>query len=224
MGGTGSGKSSLVSLICRLYDVDRDAVSVGGQDVRSYDLESLRQQVAVVPQKNVLFSGTILDNLRWGKEDATEEECAEACRQACADEFIQRLPDGYHTWIEQGAPTSPAGRSSGCASPGPCSSTPKILILVDSTSAVDTATDAKIRQAFAQKIPRHHQAHRGPADHQRPGRRPHPGAGRQRPSAGLTPTRPSWPQTLSTRRSTQPRPAAATSTLWTPTEKGRNPL
>ena len=153
MGGTGSGKSSLVSLICRLYDVDRDAVSVGGQDVRSYDLESLRQQVAVVLQKNVLFSGTILDNLRWGKEDATEEECAEACRQACADEFIQRLPDGYHTWIEQGGTNVSGGQKQRLCIARALLKHPKILILVDSTSAVDTATDAKIRQAFAEKIP-----------------------------------------------------------------------
>ncbi len=150
---TGSGKSSLVSLICRLYDVDRGAVSVGGQDVRSYDLESLRQQVAVVLQKNVLFSGTILDNLRWGKEDATEEECAEACRQACADEFIQRLPDGYHTWIEQGGTNVSGGQKQRLCIARALLKHPKILILDDSTSAVDTATDAKIRQAFAEKIP-----------------------------------------------------------------------
>ena len=153
MGGTGSGKSSLVSLICRLYDVDRGAVSVSGRDVRSYDLESLRQQVAVVLQKNVLFSGTILDNLRWGKEDATEEECAEACRQACADEFIQRLPDGYHTWIEQGGTNVSGGQKQRLCIARALLKHPKILILDDSTSAVDTATDAKIRQAFAQKIP-----------------------------------------------------------------------
>ena len=153
VGGTGSGKSSLVSLICRLYDVDRGAVSVGGQDVRSYDLESLRQQVAVVLQKNVLFSGTILDNLRWGKEDATEEECAEACRQACADEFIQRLPDGYHTWIEQGGTNVSGGQKQRLCIARALLKHPKILILDNSTSAVDTATDAKIRQAFAEKIP-----------------------------------------------------------------------
>ena len=153
VGGTGSGKSSLVSLICRLYDVDRGAVSVGGQDVRSYDLESLRQQVAVVLQKNVLFSGTILDNLRWGKEDATEEECAQACRLACADEFIQRLPDGYHTWIEQGGTNVSGGQKQRLCIARALLKHPKILILDDSTSAVDTATDAKIRQAFAQKIP-----------------------------------------------------------------------
>lgn len=153
VGGTGSGKSSLVSLICRLYDVDRGAVSVGGQDVRSYDLESLRQQVAVVLQKNVLFSGTILDNLRWGKEDATEEECAEVCRQACADEFIQRLPDGYHTWIEQGGTNVSGGQKQRLCIARALLKHPKILILDDSTSAVDTATDAKIHQAFAEKIP-----------------------------------------------------------------------
>lgn len=128
-------------------------MSVGGQDVRSYDLESLRQQVAVVLQKNVLFSGTILDNLRWGKEDATEEECAEACRLACADEFIQRLPDGYHTWIEQGGTNVSGGQKQRLCIARALLKHPKILILDDSTSAVDTATDAKIRQAFAQKIP-----------------------------------------------------------------------
>ena len=128
-------------------------MSVGGQDVRSYDLESLRQQVAVVLQKNVLFSGTILDNLRWGKEDATEEECAEVCRQACADEFIQRLPDGYHTWIEQGGTNVSGGQKQRLCIARALLKHPKILILDDSTSAVDTATDAKIRQAFAQKIP-----------------------------------------------------------------------
>jgi len=133
--------------------VDRGAVSVGGQDVRSYDLESLRQQVAVVLQKNVLFSGTILDNLRWGKEDATEEECAQACRLACADEFIQRLPDGYHTWIEQGGTNVSGGQKQRLCIARALLKHPKILILDDSTSAVDTATDAKIRQAFAQKIP-----------------------------------------------------------------------
>ena len=128
-------------------------MSVGGQDVRSYDLESLRQQVAVVLQKNVLFSGTILDNLRWGKEDATEEECAEVCRQACADEFIQRLPDGYHTWIEQGGTNVSGGQKQRLCIARALLKHPKILILDDSTSAVDTATDAKIRQAFAEKIP-----------------------------------------------------------------------
>lgn len=153
MGGTGSGKSSLVSLICRLYDVDRGAVSVGGQDVRSYDLESLRQQVAVVLQKNVLFSGTILDNLRWGKEDATEEECAEVCRQACADEFIQRLPDGYHTWIEQGGTNVSGGQKQRLCIARAVLRKPKILILDDSTSAVDTATDAKIRGALKTALP-----------------------------------------------------------------------
>lgn len=150
MGSTGSGKSSLVSLICRLYDVDRGAVSVGGQDVRSYDLESLRQQVAVVLQKNVLFSGTILDNLRWGKEDATEEECAEACRQACADEFIQRLPDGYHTWIEQGGTNVSGGQKQRLCIARTLLKRPKILIFDDSTSAVDTATEGKIRTALAE--------------------------------------------------------------------------
>lgn len=153
VGGTGSGKSSLVSLICRLYDVDRGAVSVGGQDVRSYDLESLRQQVAVVLQKNVLFSGTILDNLRWGKEDATEEECAEVCRQACADEFIQRLPDGYHTWIEQGGTNVSGGQKQRLCIARAVLKAPKVLILDDSTSAVDTATDGAIRQGLRSTLP-----------------------------------------------------------------------
>lgn len=120
IGGTGSGKSSLVSLISRLYDVDSGSVCVGGKDVRSYDTTVLRSQVAAVLQKNVLFSGTILDNLRWGKEDATEEECAEACRLACADEFIERFPDGYHTWIEQGGSNDPEGRNRDSVLPGHC--------------------------------------------------------------------------------------------------------
>ena len=120
IGGTGSGKSSLVNLVCRLYDVDEGCVKVGGLDVREYDMEALRNQVSVVLQKNTLFSGTILDNLRWGNPEATDEECVEACRAACADEFIDRFPDGYHTRIERAAATCPAARSSDCASPGPC--------------------------------------------------------------------------------------------------------
>ena len=120
IGGTGSAKTSLVSLISRLYDVTAGQVLVGGRDVREYDLESLRDQVSVVLQKNVLFSGTILENLRWGDENASLEECKRACRLACADEFIEKMPDGYDTYLEQGAPTSPAGSASGCASPGPC--------------------------------------------------------------------------------------------------------
>ena len=153
IGGTGCGKSSLVNLISRLYDVTGGAVKVGGKDVRSYDLEELRNQVAVVLQKNVLFSGTILDNLRWGKEDATLEECQEVCRQACADEFIQRFPDGYNTWIEQGGNNVSGGQKQRLCIARALLKKPKVLILDDSTSAVDTATDAKIRQSFAQHIP-----------------------------------------------------------------------
>lgn len=153
IGGTGCGKSSLVNLISRLYDVDEGSVCVGGKDVRMYDMEALRNQVAVVLQKNVLFSGTILDNLRWGKEDATEEECKEACRQACADEFIERFPDQYHTWIEQGGSNVSGGQKQRLCIARALLKKPKILILDDSTSAVDTATDAKIRDAFAHTIP-----------------------------------------------------------------------
>ena len=153
IGGTGSGKSSLVSLVCRLYDVDNGSVCVGGKDVRSYDTQTLRNQVAVVLQKNVLFSGTILENLRWGKEDATESECAEACRQACADEFIEGFPDRYNTWIEQGGSNVSGGQKQRLCIARALLKKPKILILDDSTSAVDTATDAKIRAAFAKKIP-----------------------------------------------------------------------
>ena len=153
IGGTGCGKSSLVSLISRLYDVDSGSVCVGGRDVRDYDIEALRNQVAVVLQKNVLFSGTILDNLRWGKEDATEAECAEACRLACADEFIERFPDGYNTWIEQGGSNVSGGQKQRLCIARALLKKPKVLILDDSTSAVDTATDAKIREAFAKKIP-----------------------------------------------------------------------
>ena len=153
IGGTGCGKSSLVNLISRLYDVDEGSVKVGGIDVRDYDLETLRNQVSVVLQKNVLFSGTILDNLRWGKEDATEEECRQACEQACADEFIERFPDGYNTWIEQGGSNVSGGQKQRLCIARALLKKPKILILDDSTSAVDTATDAKIREAFAKKIP-----------------------------------------------------------------------
>lgn len=153
IGGTGCGKSSFVSLISRLYDVTEGSVCVGGQDVRSYDMEALREQVAVVLQKNVLFSGTILDNLRWGKEDATEEECIEACRLACADEFIQSLPDKYNTWIEQGGSNVSGGQKQRLCIARALLKNPKILILDDSTSAVDTATDARIRQAFSTRIP-----------------------------------------------------------------------
>ena len=153
IGGTGSAKTSLVSLISRLYDVTRGRVLVGGRDVREYDMEALRNQVAVVLQKNVLFSGTILDNLRWGDENATLEDCQRACRLACADEFIQRLPDGYDTYIEQGGTNVSGGQRQRLCIARALLKKPKILILDDSTSAVDTATDARIRQAFAQEIP-----------------------------------------------------------------------
>ena len=153
IGGTGSGKSSLVNLICRLYDVDEGCVKVGGLDVREYDMEALRNQVSVVLQKNTLFSGTILDNLRWGNPEATDEECMEACRAACADEFIDRFPDGYHTRIERGGNNVSGGQKQRLCIARALLKKPKVLILDDSTSAVDTATDAKIRKAFAEKIP-----------------------------------------------------------------------
>lgn len=153
IGGTGVGKSSLVNLISRLYDVSDGSVQVGGIDVRRYDMETLRDQVAVVLQKNVLFSGTILDNLRWGKENATEEECREACRLACADEFIEKFPDGYETYIDQGGTNVSGGQKQRLCIARALLKKPKILILDDSTSAVDTATDARIREAFTQKIP-----------------------------------------------------------------------
>lgn len=153
IGGTGSGKSSLVNLICRLYDTDKGSVKVGGVDVRRYDMETLRNQVSVVLQKNTLFSGTILDNLRWGNPDATEEECKEACRAACADEFIDRFPDGYNTRIERGGNNVSGGQKQRLCIARALLKKPKVLILDDSTSAVDTATDAKIRAAFARKIP-----------------------------------------------------------------------
>lgn len=153
IGGTGCGKSSLVSLISRLYDVTAGSVCVGGRDVREYDMEVLRDNVAVVLQKNVLFSGTILENLRWGKEDATEEECREACVQACADDFIQQFPERYNTHIEQGGTNVSGGQKQRLCIARALLKKPKILILDDSTSAVDTATDAKIRKAFAESIP-----------------------------------------------------------------------
>ena len=151
IGGTGCGKSTFVNLISRLYDVKPDggSVCVGGHDVRDY----IRNEVAVVLQKNVLFSGTILDNLRWGKADATENECREVCELACADEFIDRMPDGYNTWIEQGGSNVSGGQKQRLCIARALLKSPKVLILDDSTSAVDTATDAKIRQAFATKIP-----------------------------------------------------------------------
>ncbi|MBD5506179.1 MAG: ABC transporter ATP-binding protein [Lachnospiraceae bacterium] len=153
LGGTGSSKTSLVNLISRLYDVSAGSVMVGGRDVREYDMESLRNQVAVVLQKNVLFSGTILDNLRWGDANATEEECKRVCRLACADEFIEKLPEGYNTYIEQGGTNVSGGQKQRLCIARALLKKPKILILDDSTSAVDTATDARIRKAFAEEIP-----------------------------------------------------------------------
>ena len=153
IGGTGCGKSSFVSLISRLYDVSSGSVCVGGKDVREYDMDALRNQVAVVLQKNVLFSGTILDNLRWGDENATYEQCVEACKQACADEFIERMPDKYDTWIEQGGTNVSGGQRQRLCIARALLKKPKVLILDDSTSAVDTATDARIKRAFAEKIP-----------------------------------------------------------------------
>ena len=153
IGGTGCGKSSLVNLICRLYDVDEGAVCVGGVDVRNYDTEVLRNQVSVVLQKNTLFSGTILDNLRWGNPYATEEECKRACEAASADEFIDRMPDGYHTVITRGGSNVSGGQKQRLCIARALLKKPKILILDDSTSAVDTATDAKIRAALAKEIP-----------------------------------------------------------------------
>ena len=153
IGGTGSAKSSLVNLISRLYDVTDGSVKVGGRDVREYDIETLRNEVSVVLQKNVLFSGTILDNLRWGDKDATEEECKRACRLACADEFIDRFPDGYNTYIEQGGSNVSGGQKQRLCIARALLKKPKIIIFDDSTSAVDTATDAKIRKALATEIP-----------------------------------------------------------------------
>ena len=153
VGGTGSSKTSLVNLIGRLYDVNEGSVKVGGKDVRSYDIETLRDEVAVVLQKNVLFSGSILDNLRWGNENATEEECINACKLACADDFIKAFPDGYNTKIEQGGTNVSGGQKQRICIARALLKKPKILILDDSTSAVDTATDARIRKAFDEKIP-----------------------------------------------------------------------
>lgn len=153
IGGTGSAKTSLVNLISRLYDVTEGEVLVGGRNVKEYDMEALRNQVSVVLQNNVLFSGSILDNLRWGNKEATDEECKEACRLACADEFIQRFPDGYHTHIEQGGTNVSGGQKQRLCIARALLKNPKILILDDSTSAVDTATDAKIRRAFREEIP-----------------------------------------------------------------------
>ena len=153
IGGTGSAKSSLVQLIPRLYDAETGTVSVGGVDVRDYDLNVLRREVSMVLQKNVLFSGTILDNLRWGNENASEEECIRMAKLACADEFIERFPDKYNTWIEQGGSNVSGGQKQRLTIARALLRKPKILILDDSTSAVDTATDAKIRKAFREEIP-----------------------------------------------------------------------
>ena len=153
IGGTGSAKSSLVNLISRLYDVQEGAVKVGGLDVRKYDMEALRNQVSVVLQKNVLFSGTIFENLRWGDKTASDEECIRACKLACADEFIERFPERYNTYIEQGGNNVSGGQKQRLCIARALLKKPKILILDDSTSAVDTATDAKIRKAFATEIP-----------------------------------------------------------------------
>ena len=153
IGGTGSAKSSLVNLISRLYDVTSGELLVGGRNVKEYDMEALRNQVSVVLQKNVLFSGSILDNLRWGDKNATEEECIRVCELACADEFIQKMPDKYNTHIEQGGSNVSGGQKQRLCIARALLKKPKILILDDSTSAVDTATDAKIRKAFAEEIP-----------------------------------------------------------------------
>ena len=153
IGGTGSAKSSLVQLIPRLYDVSGGTVRVGGVDVRDYDLDVLRHDVSMVLQKNVLFSGTILDNLRWGNENATEEECIEACKLACADEFIERFPDKYNTWIEQGGSNVSGGQKQRLTIARALLRNPKVLILDDSTSAVDTATERKIRERLAEYLP-----------------------------------------------------------------------
>ena len=142
-----------MNLISRLYDVNEGTVYVGGKDVRNYDLETLRNEVSVVLQKNVLFSGTILENLRWGDENATEEECIRACRLACADEFIEKMPGKYNTYIEQGGSNVSGGQKQRLCIARALLKKPKVLILDDSTSAVDTATDAKIRKAFATEIP-----------------------------------------------------------------------
>lgn len=153
IGGTGSAKSSLVQLIPRLYDAETGTVSVGGVDVRDYDLDVLRHEVSMVLQKNVLFSGTILDNLRWGSENASEEECIRVAKLACADEFIERFPDKYNTWIEQGGSNVSGGQKQRLTIARALLRKPKVLILDDSTSAVDTATDTKIRKAFREEIP-----------------------------------------------------------------------
>ena len=153
IGGTGSGKSSLINLVSRLYDVSKGSVMVGGKDVRTYDLESLRNNVAVVLQKNVLFSGSVLDNLRWGDENATLEQCQEACRVACADEFINEMPDGYNTHIEQGGANVSGGQRQRLCIARALLKRPKVMVLDDSTSACDNATDARIRAALRESLP-----------------------------------------------------------------------
>ena len=153
IGGTGSSKSSLVNLISRLYDTDTGSVIVGGHDVREYDMDTLRNKVAVVLQQNVLFSGTILENLRWGDKNATTDECIEACKMACADDFIDSFPDKYNTYIEQGGTNVSGGQKQRLCIARALLKKPRILILDDSTSAVDTATDSKIRAALAKTIP-----------------------------------------------------------------------
>jgi ATP-binding cassette subfamily B protein len=153
IGGTGSGKSSLINLVSRLYDVSKGSVMVGGKDVRTYDLESLRNNVAVVLQKNVLFSGSVLDNLRWGDENATLEQCQEACRVACADEFIREMPDGYNTHIEQGGANVSGGQRQRLCIARALLKRPKVMVLDDSTSACDNTTDARIRAALRESLP-----------------------------------------------------------------------
>ena len=153
IGGTGSAKSTLVNLIARLYDATEGRVRVGGVDVRDYDLDTLRKQVAMVLQKNVLFSGTIAENLRWGDPDATDEEVREAARLACADEFVDTFPKGYDTWIEQGGTNVSGGQKQRLCIARALLRRPKVLILDDSTSAVDTKTDAKIREGLASYLP-----------------------------------------------------------------------
>ena len=153
LGATGSGKTSLVNLINRMYDVTSGTLEVGGQDVRNYDLEAFRDAVSVVLQKNELFSGTVEENLRWGKSDASLEDCRRACRLACADEFIEKLPDGYQTKVERGGANFSGGQKQRLCIARALMKNPKILILDDSTSAVDTATDARIRKAFKEEVP-----------------------------------------------------------------------
>jgi ATP-binding cassette subfamily B protein len=153
IGGTGSGKSTLVNLISRLYDVGQGEVLVGGRNVKEYDLATLRNEVAVVLQKNTLFSGTVIENLRWGNPNATEEECREACRLACADEFIEQMGDGYDSRIEQGGTNVSGGQKQRLCIARALLKRPKVLVLDDSTSACDTATDAKIQRAFREELP-----------------------------------------------------------------------